>query len=48
MVVKIAIKIAIKEASAIGVALKVGAVEKVGLETDVMALLGDLKITNAC
>ena len=35
-----------KKANAIGVALMVGAVEKVGLEMDVMALLGGLLITN--
>ena len=32
------------KANAIGVALMVGAVEKVGLEMDVMALLGDLAV----
>ena len=37
-----------KKANAIGVALMVGAVEKVGLEMDVMALLGGLLITNVC
>ena len=37
-----------KKANAIGVALLVGAVEKVGLEMDVMALLGGLLITNVC
>ena len=36
------------KANAIGVALMVGAVEKVGLEMDVMALLGGLLITNVC
>ena len=36
------------KANAIGVALMVGAVERVGLEMDVMALLGGLLITNVC
>ena len=36
------------KANAIGVAPMVGAVEKVGLEMDVMALLGGLLITNVC
>ena len=36
------------KANALGVALMVGAVEKVGLEMDVMALLGGLLITNVC
>ena len=36
------------KANAIGVALMVGAVGKVGLEMDVMALLGGLLITNVC
>jgi hypothetical protein len=36
-----------KKANAIGVALMAGAVEKIGLEMDVMELLGDLVITNA-
>ena len=48
MVAKIAIMDVHNKASAIGVALTVGAVEKVGLEMDVMALLGGLLITNAC
>ena len=34
------------KANAIGVALMVGAVKKVGLEMDVMAILGGLLITN--
>jgi hypothetical protein len=33
-----------KKANAIGVVLMVGAVEKIGLEMDVMELLGDLVI----
>ena len=37
---------AIDKANAIGVAPMVGAVEKVGLEMDVMALLGGLLITS--
>ena len=36
------------KANAIGVALMVGAVEIVGLEMDVMVLLGGLLITNVC
>ena len=36
------------EANAIGGALMVGAVERVRLEMDVMALLGGLLITNVC
>ena len=36
------------KANAIGVALMVGAVEKAGLEMDVMVLLGGLLITNVC
>ena len=38
----------INKANVIGVALMVGAVEKVGLEMDVMALLGGLLIINVC
>ena len=36
------------KANALGVALMVGAVEKVGLEMDVMVLLGGLMITFVC
>ena len=36
------------KANAIGGALMVGAVERVGLEMDVMAHLGGLLITNVC
>ena len=36
------------KANAIGAALMVGAVERVGLEMDVMVLLGDLIITFVC
>ena len=36
------------KANAIGVALMVGAVKKVGPEMDVMAILGGLLITNVC
>ena len=36
------------KANAMCVALMVGAVEKVGLEMDVMVLLGGLLITNVC
>ena len=36
------------KANAIGAALMVGAVERVGLEMDVMAHLGGLLITNVC
>ena len=36
------------KANAIGAALMVGAVERVGLEMDVMAQLGGLLITNVC
>ena len=45
MVTKIAGMIATrKRANAIGVVLMAGAVEKIGLEMDVMELLGDLVI----
>ena len=37
-----------KEANAIGAALMVGAVEKVGLEMDVMVLWAGLINTNVC
>ena len=36
------------KANALGVALMVGVVEKVGLDMDVMVLLGDLIITFVC